>query len=434
MLKLILKNLWARRRRNGWLLAELVLVSIISWVVLDPVIVVTHDRNIPLGYDADRLCLVSLGALQPNAQGYDPAAQDSAVLLDSYFNLVRHAADFEGVEATAPVLGFCYPNSPQGNSNTQLIAEGDSVKVTIMQMYFMPHTRFFEAYGFKEGEGRTLRQLSDLNYGPNDIVLTENAAERLFHTGNAVGRRCHTSGRGSDTTFYQVAGTIGTIKAYSFWRPVPVVFRPISSPREYLPDDARILIRLKEGVSMQRFLHEFRPWMVKELRRGNLFARTVLSYEKLIEEHENYESTPIYRRNLAMALFFLINLCLGVAGTFWLQTRTRREEIGVMLSFGATPGHIVRLLMGEGAVLTFIASLTGFLIYLQYALKEGLSMSMSLCWMENTDNYWVSDFTLHFLIVSCIILLILLLVVLAGIYIPARSISRIPPTEALRDE
>ena len=54
MFKLIWKNLWARRRKNGWLLAELILVSIISWVVLDPVIVVTHDRNIPLGYDAER--------------------------------------------------------------------------------------------------------------------------------------------------------------------------------------------------------------------------------------------------------------------------------------------------------------------------------------------------------------------------------------------
>ena len=72
MWKLILKNLWARRRRNGWLLAELILVSIISWVILDPVIVVTHDRNIPLGYDADRLCLVSLAALQPNAPGIMP--------------------------------------------------------------------------------------------------------------------------------------------------------------------------------------------------------------------------------------------------------------------------------------------------------------------------------------------------------------------------
>ena len=74
-----------------------------------------------------------------------------------------------------------------------------------------------------------------------------------------------------------------------------------------------------------------------------------------------------------MAAFFLVNLCLGVIGTFWLQTRTRREEVGVMLSFGATRSDIVRLLMGEGTVLTVVASLTGFLLYLQYALKEGLA-------------------------------------------------------------
>ena len=58
MLKLIFKTLWSRRRRNGWLLAELIVVCIVSWVIFDPVIVVTHDRMIPLGYDADRLCLV----------------------------------------------------------------------------------------------------------------------------------------------------------------------------------------------------------------------------------------------------------------------------------------------------------------------------------------------------------------------------------------
>lgn len=28
MIRLIMKNLWARRRKNGWLLAELILVSI----------------------------------------------------------------------------------------------------------------------------------------------------------------------------------------------------------------------------------------------------------------------------------------------------------------------------------------------------------------------------------------------------------------------
>ena len=69
MFKLIWKNLWARRRKNGWLLAELILVSIISWVVLDPVIVVTHDRNIPLGYDAERLCLIFIGRIAAPGTG-----------------------------------------------------------------------------------------------------------------------------------------------------------------------------------------------------------------------------------------------------------------------------------------------------------------------------------------------------------------------------
>ena len=197
-------------------------------------------------------------------------------------------------------------------------------------------------------------------------------------------------------------------------------------------EDARILLRLKEGVSMQRFLHEFKPWMVKELRAGNLFARSVQSYDKLIEDGEAGGATAIYRRNLAMAAFFLINLCLGVIGTFWLQTRTRREEVGVILSFGGTPGYIVRLLMGEGVVLTFIAVLTGCLLYLQYALKEGLEKGSG--WIDSTEIYWVTDFAQHFLIVSFIVFFIMLVVVLAGIYIPARKISRIPPTEALRDE
>ena len=36
MLKLILKNLWARRVRNAWLLAELILVTVLTWYITDP--------------------------------------------------------------------------------------------------------------------------------------------------------------------------------------------------------------------------------------------------------------------------------------------------------------------------------------------------------------------------------------------------------------
>lgn len=431
MFKMILKNLWARRRRNGWLLAELILVSVVTWIILDPVIVVTHDRRIPLGYDADRLCMVSLSALQPKAPGYDAAAQDSAVMMNAYLRFIHLVHDRPGVESATAVLGYSYPNSG-GNSNFSMRAEGDSIDLQVMGIEFLPHTRFFETYGFRPVKGMTPEQLSDYDYTQNDVIFTENTFKHLFHSDYVRGKRCwYPDGR--DTIYLPVIGAVGTMKYYSEWRPVPIMFRPILSvDTSLIPGDAKILIRLKEGVSMTHFLHDFRPYMVKELRAGNLYARDIESYEEIITDMEYAGSTTIYRRNLAMAAFFLINLCLGVIGTFWLQTRTRKEEVGVILSFGGTPRNILALLMGEGAVLTFIAVLAGCFLYLQYALKEGLDQGVA--WVQGVDTYWVNDFTQHFLIVSFIILLIMLAVVLIGIYIPARKISRIPPTEALRDE
>ena len=41
MIRLALKNLWARKRRNGWLMAELIVVSLILWHFADPVTVQT---------------------------------------------------------------------------------------------------------------------------------------------------------------------------------------------------------------------------------------------------------------------------------------------------------------------------------------------------------------------------------------------------------
>lgn len=256
--------------------------------------------------------------------------------------------------------------------------------------------------------------------------------ESLFHTHAYSRKRCWDIQQG-DTTYMPVVGMVESFKYANDWRPIPVAFVPDLRPNLLaMPDDIRIVIRLKDGASMDRFLHEFKPWMLREMRVGNLYARELQSYDDLISSGEFYSSTSLYRRNLSVALFFLVNLCLGVIGTFWLQTRTRREEVGIMLSYGATPRRIRLQLLGEGVVLTTIATLIGCFLYLQYGLSEGLSKGSA--WMKSTMPCWVDHFGQHFAIVSLIIYLILLVVVLVGIYIPARRISSIAPTEALRDE
>lgn len=431
MWKLILKNLWSRRRRNGWLLAELILVAILSWYIFDPVMVVTYERHLPLGYDADRLCMVSVGMLPQEAPGYEPQAADSASLMQTYLNLVDRARQYPDVEQATPVLSFVYPGA-MGTGTSSFIAEGDSVAHTALFIEFLSHTHFFETYGFQSGKGSmSAAQLSDLDYG-DYYIMTEDLLEGMFRTHIYRNQRCWKV-NGTDTCYTAVKGTVKSCKYLSDKRPVPIVFMPLQNPdiRSSL-DNMRIVVRLKEGVRMERFLHDFRPWMLRQLRIGNLYARELQSYDEINAAREFSDSTVLYRRSLSIALFFLVNLCLGVIGIFWMQTRTRREEVGVMLSYGATPHRIRLLLLGEGTALTTLATFIGCFIYLQYAFSEGLNTGSSL--MEAVTPSWVDNFGLHFFFVSLMVYVILLLVVWIGIYIPARRISSISPTEALRDE
>lgn len=431
MWKLILKNLWSRRRRNGWLLAELILVAILSWYIFDPVMVVTYERHLPLGYDADRLCMVSVGMLPQEAPGYEPQAADSASLMQTYLNLVDRARQHPDVEQATPVLSFVYPGA-MGTGTSSFIAEGDSVAHTALFIEFLPHTHFFETYGFQSGKGSmSAAQLSDLDNG-DYYIMTEDLLEGMFRTHIYRNQRCWKV-NGTDTCYTAVKGTVKSCKYLSDKRPVPIVFMPLQNPDILSSlDNMRIVVRLKEGVRMERFLHDFRPWMLRQLRIGNLYARELQSYDEINAAREFSDSTVLYRRSLSIALFFLVNLCLGVIGTFWMQTRTRREEVGVMLSYGATPHRIRLLLLGEGTALTILATFIGCFIYLQYAFSEGLNTGSSL--MEAVTPSWVDNFGLHFFLVSLMVYVILLLVVWIGIYIPARRISSISPTEALRDE
>lgn len=55
MLQQIMNMLWNSRRHNLWIMLELVVITIVSWAVLDPLFVLTYNQSIPNGYDAEGL-------------------------------------------------------------------------------------------------------------------------------------------------------------------------------------------------------------------------------------------------------------------------------------------------------------------------------------------------------------------------------------------
>ena len=76
MLRMILKMLWARKKRYGWLLTELVLVTMIVWVLLDPVAVLFSIESMPNGFDERNLYRVVLADYSPRSSRFRPDEVD----------------------------------------------------------------------------------------------------------------------------------------------------------------------------------------------------------------------------------------------------------------------------------------------------------------------------------------------------------------------
>lgn len=433
MLNLILHTLWARRRRNGWLLAELIVITVVSWAIFDPVIVSLYDRSLPLGYDADRLALVRFAALDVEAPGYDPQALDSTARVRTLESLMQRIRQYPGVEAATPLCTNGYPGTnhvvEQG-----LWMPGDSSNTRWRQLNYVPGQQYFRTFGFRVGKhGLTAEQLEDYRCRMGEFIVSDDLLRLGWGTDDPRGKAIEWMIDG-DTVGVPIPATVAPIKLRIDQKPTPVLFTSYTTSEPYylVAAGLQVAIRLRPDVSMDRFLHDFQGWMVTNLRAGNLYANHLQSYRSLLEDKAYASSTALFRRNLSLAVFFLVNLCLGVAGTFWVQTRMRREEVGVHLSFGATPRHICTMLLAEGAVLVTVAVAVGCLLYWNYAQLEGLSAGASTS--RYLGLYWTDSFPLHFTLVSLAVYVCLLCVTLFGVWMPARRISRIPPTEALRDE
>lgn len=426
MLRLIFKNLWARRYRNGWLLAELVIVSIVVWVLADPIIVTTHDRSLPTGITEEGMYRLTLATLSPKSARFD-AGEDSpearAANVRRILSSIRNYEDIQCATLQFEDIGpFCV-------STWSGSLDPDSLhSYSYMMMFFEPRSQFFRTFGFEEVEGQTNRGLDEMDFGNKEVAMTIDP----IPGGSILGYR-YVDFK-TDTLIWTVKATVGKLRMRNGMQPQNVLIKPHRLEQSSIPEGVCIVLRVKEGVNETQFLQRFRPWAEKELRIGNLYMRGMKSYRQVIKDNDEGNTVNYtYRVNLLMGAFFLISLCLGVSGTFWMQTRSRREEVGVMKSFGGRSGYIIRMLLGEGAVLATVATLVGCLFYLQYVLREGLYTNM---WSksEMSPMYWVNVFPLHFMGVSLIVWVILLIVVSIGIYIPARSISRITPVDALRDE
>ena len=418
MIRLALKNIWARKKRSGWLLAELVAVAIILCHLMDPLIVQTYVNSLPDGYDPENLYRVAIKEYEPVSIRFDKDAAEDEVREKNMWYIRDRVARYPGVESATFQVGNTTPGSL--SYSVSAVWWTDSLKVSVFCIGFVPKSDYFTTFRYQTVVGASPQQLDRMELKGREHILTET----YMPDGPIFGRTL------KDLLGIAEEPVIATLLPVKINMNIPP--QQVQFEKKNARGAQAIVFRLRDDVDPDEFLADFREWADKELQLGNYYVSRVDPYQNFVKYSTTYVEQD-YLQKMILACFFLFCIFFGVSGTFWMQTRSRCEEIGILKSFGATSGRILRLFLFEGLGLVTVAVLLGCVIYLQYALKSGLYMPQNLCCSPYV-HYWFESFKEHFLIVSGVVWLLMMLIVSFGIYVPMRGISRIAPTEALHEE
>lgn len=176
-----------------------------------------------------------------------------------------------------------------------------------------------------------------------------------------------------------------------------------------------IYIRVKPGMG-----HKFvESLTMKDMRAGNIYLQFITSFKD--EQYSvNFEANQRIRNNIIFSVFVLMVIFLGFLGAFWFRTQQRESEIAIRKVSGATNREIYARFFGEGLIMLCFSAVVALpLIY----------------WLSHTEmlSEWVSGNLSAALVSMAWTVGILALLIVAGIYAPARKATQIEPADAIKD-
>lgn len=436
-MRTIFINLWKNRKANAWLFVELIIVTILTWVILDPAIVSYEDSKLDVGYDADRLAVIELTEISEDSPDYDTVYSSDVAKKEAFNNIIYKLRSLEDVES-ATYCDYQVLNSTSLSTNDFSLSPEDTLPhPATFCMNIYPNSDFFKTYGIKAIEGAPNPDsviVTGNGYQADQIILTETYAKKRFPDEKALGKKwTYTMEKYNYSKDYEIY-TIVEDHEYATYAPSYAMMYSFVREGFNRFDDIQLVARLKEGVSPADFAARIAA-DPSVLNTGNFRVRITTDYlTKIRNAEESRGVTNTRRLAMTLAIFFLFNLVLGVIGTITLQTRRRVAEMGIRRCYGATGGRIVWMLLGEALVLATISFIIGDLLYLQYAWSEGLSAQAAFDFNLPAPDTWYSSFGGHFAGVSLIVWLILMVCVAIGAAIPAIRAAQVNPIDALRDE
>ena len=404
-----IKNEW---RSNLWLVTELLLVSVVMWYIVDYMYVKAAVYYEPRGFDISHCYLIQMGRLTDKSPDFIPnqTKEQQREDVKGLAERLKYRPDIEAV-------GFGQNSYPYNGSNSSGEVRYDTLQSPEWTIRRMVTPDFVRVFRYQGTRGETPEQLAEM-LERGEFLASDNLYRKYDHKlTEFVGKRFQLFG---DTTkTYQLGAALQNVRYHDYDQARSSYCFLAKQSFYYV--GLELCVRVREGQD-NNFITKLKEDSESQFRIGNLFISEIRSFHDIRRNFQQAWTNDI--RNYVMGMgFLLLNIFLGLLGTFWFRTQQRRSEIALHKAHGATDGAIFRRLLSEGLLL--LAVVTPIALVIDWNLAH-LELNS---WRNGTTLEWD-----RLLLCAGISFVLMALMIAIGIGIPARKAMKVQPAEALHDE
>lgn len=422
MIKHILKIIWAQRKSNGWIFAELVVVMGALWFMMDALWVDVRTYNSPVGFDISNTWRFKLGTLPAKAPGYVPDSLYTSNVTQDLLRLVSQIRQEPRVEEAC----ITYWSAPYGNGSSWgplYPVDGDTATFVGKNFHKrLVSPEYFDVFRIKDTEGKAISPAVKGAYKP--IVITTMGEAEFYGGQSGKGRKISLNEDYSEPL--TVMAVAVPQRNYDYERAENCAYTMLEGEslegcvKAFGASMTELCVRMKTEMS-EDDMYAFLESMGDRLTANNIYVYGVRAIpdmraaQLVFKENEN-------SKKFSVMAFLLVNVFFGIVGTFWLRTQYRRGEIGLRVALGSSKSQLGGYMYLEG--LSLLAMTLPFI----------LLFAANLVYLDKLDSFRMPLTAGRFLATFGVSYLLMGGMICLGIWLPVRRAVRMEPAEALRYE
>lgn len=410
-----IRNEW---RSNLWLALELLLVSVVMWYIIDLLYCRMATYLEPRGFDTEHCYLINMGVLTDKSPDYTPYS-DTHKQSDEVRELVERLRRRPEVE----VVSLSLSAYPYNGSNGSAEVDYDTLHAPRWTIRRIATPDFVRVFRYQGARGETSEQLAEI-LERGDFLASDNLYRKYGVPMTSLVGKKEFYLFGDTTQTYRLGAALQNVRWDDYSQAstsYSMVYNMNLLPDDWINADNELCIRVRADRD-QNFMENLKADSEKQFRIGNLYISDIKSFKDIRRSFQQGDTSQMRILVVGMG-FLLLNIFLGLLGTFWFRTQQRRGEIALHKAMGATDGAVFGRLMSEGIFLLLIVTVPAVIIDIVMAHFELNS------WRNGTTLEWSR---LAFCVAATFVLIAAMIAI--GIGIPARRAMKVQPAEALHDE